>query len=84
MQLELSQEDIRQEIQAFQDRITAAKAKLAGLPLDASDWNERKRLRLQRQALEAEVIHVKGLIKIAMTALAIDVAQDRLAGIGEG
>ena len=70
--LELSQEDIRQDIRGFQARLSEAGRKLAGLPLDASTWQARKKLRAQRQALEAEVFHVKGLIRIAEGALVTD------------
>lgn len=69
MQLELSEQDIRQEIRGFQARLSEARRKLAGLPVIASDWQARKKLRIQRQALEAEVSHVEGLIGLAREAL---------------
>ncbi len=84
MKIELTNDEIFQDIRAYQARLSEAWRKLGSLPLDAATWAERKKLRTQRQELEADVRHVEGLIRIAREALAIDVAQDRLAGIGEG
>ena len=68
--LELTDEMILNDIAGFEDRIAAARVKLAGLQESSpSGWKERKRLKAKRRELEGEVVHIDNLISIARSAL---------------
>lgn len=69
VKLELTQSEIKADIRAYQDRIKQAQLKLAGLPASAATYNERKRLKTQRHALTQDIEHIKGLVRIAESAL---------------
>lgn len=69
MRIELTEDMIRSEIQAFQDRIQAAWETFEKLPVTASTWQGRKKLKAQRRWLEGEVEHVQTLIRYAQEAL---------------
>ena len=53
----------------YQNRIKEAQLRLAGLPASVATYNERKRLQAQRRALNQDIEHIKGLIRIAEAAL---------------
>ena len=59
---------IRQDIEAFNQRIEAAKLKLLKLPATAEGWVARKKLDAKRLYLEDELIHLRKLIIMAEEA----------------
>jgi len=65
----LTNDEIREDIEKFNERIQDAKAKLAALPATAATWQARKSLKEQRHILNSEIEHVKRLIGIAEEAL---------------
>jgi len=69
MQKTLTETEIREDVQMYQDRIKEAQLRLAGLPASVATYNERKRLQAQRRALNQDIEHIKGLIRIAEAAL---------------
>ena len=62
--MELTKEQIEQDIEGYQDRLSNAQEKLAAMPVKG------KRIRAPRRKLEAEAAHVLGLIRLASEALA--------------
>ena len=69
MYLELTRENILNDIEIFEQRIRAAEEKIAALPQTANGYKKRKKLRLKRRVLKQEIGHVNGLIAIASKAL---------------
>ena len=69
MQKTFTETEIRENVQMYQDRIKEAQLRLAGLPASVATYNERKRLQAQRRALNQDIEHIKGLIRIAEAAL---------------
>jgi len=67
--LELTRKDISNDIEVFKKRIRNAQEKLTALPQKASEFKERKKLKLKRRVLKQEIEHVQGLIAIASEAL---------------
>lgn len=65
----LTDEDILQDIEGFQQRISQAEDKMAALPETANTWQANKKLANKRHILESEIEHVKRLIGIAEEAL---------------
>lgn len=65
----LTDEDIREDIRAFEARIAAARDKLAALPEGFLPLQEHKKREQTRQIYEDEIKHVKRLIGYAMEAL---------------
>lgn len=69
MQNIITTEDIKKDIQKFQNRITIAREKLAALPERSSSYKERKKLQTQKRNLRNEIEHCKCLIAIAQEGL---------------
>ncbi len=65
----LTDEDIRQDIRAFNKRIQDAREKLEALPDHVGTRKEQKKLAEKKRILIDEILHVKGLISIAREAL---------------
>ena len=65
----LTQEEIKEDIQTFEDSITQARDKLAILPQTAGTWQDRAKLKAQRQALNDDIRHVRQLITYAKEGL---------------
>lgn len=82
MQLELSQEDILEDIQAYQDRITLARDRLDSLPASAPTWKESKKLEDKKRVCRQEIGLVTKLISIAREALPGGVFFDSGGGSG--
>lgn len=59
--------EIRDDIQTFEDRLTQDRDRLAALPLPqtAGTWQDRAKLKAQRQALNDDIRHVRQLITYA-------------------
>ena len=69
MQIELSIEDIKQDIEGFRNRISVAREKLTSLSTGYLSYPEHKKREKIRLGLENEIEHVRNLIKIARQAL---------------
>ena len=69
MQIQLTPEDIEQDIENFLTRIEQAKAKLANLPTGYFPYSEHKKREKQRRDLQTEIKHVENLIRIAQEGL---------------
>lgn len=67
--LNLTKNDMRQDILDYQERIRIAQQKLSALPKNVVGYQERKKARFKRKVLEQEIEHVKRLILIASDAL---------------
>lgn len=65
----LTNQDIQEDIQAFEKRIHEAQVKLAALPVHSYDWREQRKLDKKRRVLISEIKHVKRLIEIAKSGL---------------
>ncbi len=65
----LTREQIEQDIKAYQDRLDKAQDKLTDLPVRGSSWKDTRKIKVTRHRLEAEVVHVQGLIRLASAAL---------------
>ena len=65
----LTDDEIKNDIQSFQDMIFRAKEKLADLPGGHLPYSEHRKRELQRRQLEDEIKHVQKLIEIATEAL---------------
>ena len=70
MRLNLTREDVENDIAGFEARIQAARDKLNELPATASTYPERKRLKAARRKLESKIKHVGILQGYALSALA--------------
>ena len=68
--MELTRGQIRQDIEAYQDRLSKVEAKLNDLPQKGHTWKENNKIRETRRALLSEIRHVKTLIGYAQQALA--------------
>ena len=68
--LVLTREDILRDIAGFEDRIRIAKEKRSALPASASTFEERKKIKNERQRLLNEIQHVNTLIGYPEEALA--------------
>jgi len=55
----LTDEDIREDIREFEQRIQDARDKLAELPETAATWEVKKKLKEKRYILTSEIEHVK-------------------------
>ena len=66
----LTNEDILEDIRAFEKRIQDAKAKLSELPETASTWQARKKLKEKRRIFILEIEHVHRLVSMAEEAIA--------------
>lgn len=67
----LTQADILRDIEQFQERIAAAQNKLAALPTGYLPYPEYKKREKQRQNLQAEIEHVRNLMRIAQEGIVI-------------
>lgn len=67
--IELTGQEIEQDITGFKARISAAQSKLESLPDGYLDFKKHKKREQQRRELEGEIEHIKNLIKIATEAL---------------
>jgi len=65
----LTNEDIRQDIRRFEQRIQDARDKLSALPETAGTWQARKKLDEKKRILNDEIRHVNKLIDMAREAL---------------
>jgi hypothetical protein len=68
-QIELTEEDIKQDIIYYQARLNRIQDRLDELPARVGSWQENKKIKLDRQRLEAEIRHVRQLIEYAKDAL---------------
>jgi hypothetical protein len=66
----LTDDDIRKDIKGFEKRIQDAKAKLSELPVTASTWQARKKLKEKRRIFILEIEHVHRLVSMAEEAIA--------------
>ncbi|MBL7180277.1 MAG: hypothetical protein ISS67_05980 [Desulfobacterales bacterium] len=69
MQIELTIKDILNDIEEFQERISAAQSKLNMLPAGYLPYPEYKKREKQRRDLQAKIEHVEKLIRIATEGL---------------
>ena len=67
--LELTREEILEDIKGYQERICKAQEKLSELPATVSTVKERRRVKNKRRIFLTEIDHVQGLISIAEEAL---------------
>ena len=68
--IELTDSIIKKDIAEFQQRIDAARKKLATLSIKKpKDWKDGRKLKIQRRNLEGEIDHCRHLIDIATEAL---------------
>ena len=67
--MELTEETIREDIKAYQDRLRTARDKLSALPTTAPISEERRKIKDRRRTLLQEIEHVRGLIALANEAL---------------
>lgn len=65
----LTDKEIQQDIQEFQDRISAARGKLAGLPDGRLPFPEHKKREKQRRELEDDIRHFQKIITYAREGL---------------
>ncbi len=65
----LTNDDIRDDIKAFEERIEVARDKLAGLQEGTLLYRENKKREHARRILHNEILHVQNLIHIATEAL---------------
>lgn len=65
----LTDADIRKDIRGFEQRIQAARDKLAELPVGYLPYQKNKKREKQRRDLQAEIEHVQNLIGYAREAL---------------
>jgi hypothetical protein len=65
----LTDAEIKQDILEFQDRISAARQKLADLPEGYLPYSERRKREKKRKDLEDNIRHVEKMISIATEAL---------------
>lgn len=65
----LTDEDIREDIRNYEERIQAARDKLAALPADTANWKGRKKNKAKRRELKNEITHILKLIEYAKKAL---------------
>jgi hypothetical protein len=65
----ITDEDIREDIRGFEQRIQDARDKLSALPATAETWQARKKLKEKRKILTDEIKHVRNLIGIGTEAL---------------
>lgn len=63
--MEITNEIIREDIEEFQEQIRGLKDKLDALPGAAATYNDRKKLKAKRLGIEADIRHIKGLIRLA-------------------
>ena len=68
-QITLTEETIREDMKAYQDRLDKVQDKLDDLPVRGSSWKDTRKIKVTRHRLEAEVVHVQGLIRLASAAL---------------
>jgi predicted nucleic acid-binding Zn-ribbon protein len=69
MQIELTAKDIQRDIEGFQNRIQAAREKLAELSAGYLPYQKHKKREKQRRDLQAEIEHVQKLRGYAREAL---------------
>ena len=69
IQIELTANEIRDDINYYQARLDRVQDRLNALPARGSSWQERKKAMTERQRLEAEIRHVRQLIEYATEAL---------------
>ena len=67
--LALTEDEILQDIETFNQQIETAKSKLSALPVNVATWKERKKVRTTRNALVNEIEHVRRMIGYAQEAL---------------
>ncbi len=65
----ITRAEIKEDIEAFNKRITDAENKLNALPLVAGTWQARARVKVQRQALNDNIRHIRQLIIYAREGL---------------
>jgi hypothetical protein len=67
-ELILTQADIEADIDAYQARIQSARDKLATMPVTASSYQDGKKLKTQRRAIQDEINHVFRILAYAEAA----------------
>ncbi len=67
----LPDQEIKEDIQNYEKRISTAREKLAMLPGGHLPFPEHKKREKQRRELEGEIEHVRNLIKIAREGIAL-------------
>lgn len=67
--IELTGQEIEQDITGFKARISAAQSKLESLPDGYLDFKKHKKREQQRRLLEDDIQHVQKLISYAQEAL---------------
>ena len=67
--LVLTDEDIREDIRGFEQRIQTAQEKLAELPAGHLPYQKYKKREKQRRDLQAEIEHVQKMMRYAREAL---------------
>lgn len=65
----LTDQEIKQDILEFQDRISIARQKLENLPEGFLPFQEHKKREQKRYDLESEIKHIQKIIEIATGAL---------------
>lgn len=65
----LTDDELKEDLQGFYDRLQDARNKLSELPETAGTWKERKKLAEKKRILNDEIRHVHRLIDIAREAL---------------
>jgi hypothetical protein len=68
--LNLSKEDILNDIEVYQARLDRIRDRLQELPAKGSNVYEGGKVRATRRRLRAEIKHVQGLVALAREALA--------------
>lgn len=75
--MDLTVEDIKNDILSFQERISVAQTKLNILPTGYLPRPEYKKLEKQRRDLQGEIFHIENLIKYAREGIVILESEDR-------
>jgi hypothetical protein len=81
--LNLTDQEILDDIAGFKDRILAAQAKLEDLPAGKLPYKEHQKREKARKVYEADIDHVQRLIEIAEEALSLEYYLKRASNIDE-
>lgn len=73
---ELTSKDIQTYIMIYQQRLDQARAKLESLPGGYLPYPEFKKREKQRQSLQAEIEHVRNLMRLAQEGIAIRIIEE--------
>ena len=69
--MDISVADIEQDIEEFQERISSAQTKLAGLAAGHLSYPEHQKRKKQYRELQTNISHYENLIKYAHEGIAI-------------